>query len=97
MYNEFKLVQRYDYEKKEESNLLKKYHNLKNTVRNILLFFHKMPDKKPEDPTYILAWKVSLQFFYKKAINILLMISIEISIINNKMELTMNFVRDKIV
>ena len=43
--------------------------NLKNTVRGILLSCDKMPDKKPEDPTEILAWKNSIELMANEAIN----------------------------
>ena len=56
-----------------------------------------MPDKKPEDPTEILAWKVSLTLMANKAIDKLLMKSIEKGMINDEKELTMTLVRDIIV
>ena len=52
MYNKFKLEKRSVTERKEKPNATRKnFHNLKSTVRGILLFCDKMPDKKPEDPT----------------------------------------------
>ena len=51
-----------------------------------------MPDKKPEDPTYILAWRNSLQLMANKAINQLLATSMVKGLINNEKELTMTFV-----
>ena len=56
-----------------------------------------MMDKTPEDTTEILAWEVSLLLISDKAIDKLLMISIEKDLINNKKELTMTFLRDIIV
>ena len=58
MYNGFKIERISASEKKERPYLVKtNVHNLKNTVRGILLFYNKIPDKKPEDPKEILAWK----------------------------------------
>ena len=77
LYNEFKLERTSDSEKKEKSNLEKKdVQNLKNNVRGILLFYDKIPNKKPEVPTDILSLKVSLQLMANKAINQLLTTSI---------------------
>ena len=57
LYNEFKFEQKLDSKKKEKSKLVKKnIQNLKNTVKGILWFCNKIPDKKPEYPTEILAW-----------------------------------------
>ena len=61
------------------------------------MFCDKMPEKKPEDPTEILAWKKSLKHMANEAINKLFLASMEKSLINNEKELTKNFVRDKIV
>ena len=55
-----------------------------------------MPDKKPEYPTEILAWKVSLPLMSNKLINQLLTTSIEKGLINHEKKLTMTFVRDVI-
>ena len=97
MYNEFKLERTSDSEKKEKSNLEKKdVQNLKNNVRGILLFYDKIPNKKPEVPTDILSWKVSLQLMAKKAINKLLTTSIEKGLIKTEKELTMNFLRENL-
>ena len=75
----------------------KNVQNIKNTVKGILWFYNKMPDKKPEDPTEILAWKVSLPLISNKVIDKLFPRSIDKGLINNKKELTMTFVRDIIV
>ena len=84
--------------KRKKSNLVKKnVQNIKNTVKGILWFYNKMPDKKPEDPTEILAWKVSLPLISNKVIDKLFPRSIDKGLINNKKELTMTFVRDIIV
>ena len=56
-----------------------------------------MTDNKPEYPTDILAWKVSLPITAKNASDQLLTISIEKGLINNEKELTMNYVRNIIV
>ena len=71
------------------------FHNLKNTVRGILLFCDKMPDNKPEDPTYILSWKNSLEIIATDAINKLLSTSMQKGLIKNEKELTLTFVRNK--
>ena len=52
-----------------------------------------MPDKKPKDPTEIMAWKVSLPLMDNKAIYQLLTTSIEKGVINHEKELTINFVK----
>ena len=82
--------------RKKRKSSEKYVQNLKNTVKGILLLCDKMPDKKPEDPTGILAWKLSLPIMSNKAIDKLLTRSIEKGPINNEKELTMNFVRDLI-
>ena len=97
LYNEFKLEWRSGSEKKEKSYLVKKNQNLKNTVRGILLLCDNMPDKKPEEPTEMLVWKNSLELMSNEAINILISASMEKCLINNEKDLTMTFVRDKIV
>ena len=61
------------------------------------MFFNKMPNKKPDDPDEILAWKVYLPLMSNKSINQLLTISIGKGLINNEKELTMSFVRDTFV
>ena len=58
LYNEFKLEAKSVSDKKDKSKAMRKnFHNLNNTVRGILIFYNKMPNKKPEDPTDILSWK----------------------------------------
>ena len=54
-----------------------------------------MPDKKSEDPTYILSWKNSLEIMTNDTINKLFLASIEKGLIKNEKELTVNFVRNK--
>ena len=56
-----------------------------------------MPNKKPKEPTEILAWKVSLPLMSNKEIYLLHTRSVEKGLINNEKDLTMNFVRDIIV
>ena len=54
---------------RKKSNLAKiNVQNLKNIVKGILLFCNNIPNNKPEDPTDILAWKVSIPLMAKKAI-----------------------------
>ena len=60
------------------------------------MFCDKIPDKKPEDPTDILAWKNSLKLIANEAINKLLSASMDKGLINNEKELTMTFLNDKI-
>ena len=64
-------------------------------MRVILLFCDKTPDKKPEDPKNILAWKNSLELMANKAINKLISAPMEKGMINNENELTVTFVRRK--
>ena len=62
LYNEYKIEVKSVSDKKDKSKAMRKnYHNLKITVRVILLFCNKMPDMKPKDPTEILSWKKSLE------------------------------------
>ena len=61
----------------------KNVQNLYNTVKSILSFCNKMPNKRPDDPTGILAWKVSLPLRFNKAIDQLFTRSIEKVLINN--------------
>ena len=56
-----------------------------------------MPNKKPEDPTEVLTWKVSLPLMANKAMNQLITTSIDKGMIKNEEEHTINFVRDIIV
>ena len=73
----------------------KQFHNLKNTVRGILLFFNNMPDKKPEDTTDILSWENSLKNMADDTINKSLSASMKKGLTNNEKELTVTFVRGK--
>ena len=96
LYNEFKPEARYVYEKKHKSKATRKnFHNLKITVRGILLLCNKIPDKKPEDPTEILSWKNSLELISNDAINKFVLASIKMVLIENEKDLTVNFVRNK--
>ena len=71
--------------------------NLKNIVKGILWFCNNMPNKKPEDPTDILALKMSFPLMVNKSINQMLTRSIENILIKNEKEFTMTFVKDLIV
>ena len=51
------------------------------------MFCDKMPDKKPEDPAEILAWKHSLELMANEAMNKLLSASMEKGLIKTKMSL----------
>ena len=73
----------------------KTFHNLKNTVRGILLFFNNMPDKKPEDTTDILSWENSLKNMADDTINKFLLASIKKGLIENEKDLTVTFVKNK--
>ena len=75
----------------------KNVQNLDNTVKGILLFCDKMPDKKIDYPTDILARKVSLPLMANKEIHQMITTSIEKVLINNEKELTMTFEKDVIV
>ena len=84
--------------KRKKSNLVKEnVQNLNNTVKGILLFCDNMPNNKPDHPTDILAWKVSLPLTAKNASDQLITISIEKGLINNAKEITMNYARNIIV
>ena len=61
----------------------KNVQNLYNTMKSILSFCDKMPNKRPYDPTGIFAWKVSLPISFNKAIGQLFTRSIEKVLINN--------------
>ena len=47
----------------------KYFQNLKNTVRGILLFCNNMPNKKLQNPTDIIAYRVSLKLMTSKEID----------------------------
>ena len=62
LYNEYNIEVKYVSDKKDKSKAMRKnYHNLKITVRGILLFCNKMPDMKRKEPTELLSWKNSLK------------------------------------
>ena len=71
---------------------MKQVQNLKNTIRFILWLCVKTTDKKPEDPTEVLAWKVSLPLLSNKAIDKSLKRSIKKVMLNNEKDINMNFV-----
>ena len=54
-----------------------------------------MPDKKPEYPTEILAWKNSIELVANEVINKSLSASMKKGLTNNEKELTVTFVRGK--
>ena len=64
-------------------------------MRGILLFCDKMPDKKPEYPIEILAWKNSIELMANEAINKSLSALMKKGLTNNEKELTVTFVRGK--
>ena len=74
----------------------KHVHNVKSTMRYILLFRDKMPDKKPEDPTEIFSWKNSLEIMANDVINKLLLASIKKGLIKNEKGITVTYVRNKL-
>ena len=51
-------------------------------------------DKKPEEPTEMLAWKNSLEVMANETINKLLSASMDKGLIKNEKDLTVTFVRD---
>ena len=58
LYNEYKIEAKSFSDKNNKSKAMRNnHHNLKITVRGILLFCKKMPDMKPKDPTEILSRK----------------------------------------
>ena len=96
LYNEFKLEAKSVSDKKEKSKAMRKNcHNLKITVRGILLFCNKMPDKKKEDPTEILSWKTLLKIWpMTQSLNWFLA-SIKKGLVENEKDPTVTFVRNK--
>ena len=96
MYNEFNIERRIDSEKKKSKSCEKKS-KLKEYCERHTLVLHNMTNKKPEDPTDILALKVSLPLMVNKSINQMLTRSIENILIKNEKEFTMTFVKDLIV
>ena len=71
------------------------YHNLRKTVRAILLFCNKMPDTKPKNPFEILSWKNSLENMANDAISKLVSASIKNGLIKDERELTLTYLRNK--
>ena len=96
LYNRYKCLPKRD-ERKNTTQIKKCINKFKNFAKGILWFYDKNPDKKPEDPTEIFAWKVSPPIISNKAINQLLTISVDKGLINNEKDLTIIFVRDIIV
>ena len=52
----FKLEQKADSENKKIKSSEESVQKLNSTVKGILLFCDKMPNKNPEEPTEILEW-----------------------------------------
>ena len=96
LYNEYKIEAKSFSDKNNKSNSMRKhYHNLKKTVRGILLFCNKMPDMKPKDSTEILSCKNSLEKMANDAITKLVSESIKKVLIEDEKELTMTSLRNK--
>ena len=95
MYDEFSLDRKTYYA--QEKTWWKNVQNLKNNVKGILWFCNKIPNNKPEDPTEILTYKVSLPLMANYKIDQLRTRSIEKGLMKNKMGLTMTLLRDTIV
>ena len=66
-------------------------------MRGILLFCDKIPNKKQRTQQRFLAWKNSLELMANEEINKLISASMEKGLIKNEKELSMTFMRDKIV
>ena len=66
-------------------------------MKGIIWFCNKIPNKKQEGATDILAWKVSIILMANKEIDQLLTISIEKGLINNEKGITMTYVMHIIV
>ena len=78
LYHESKIEGQSDSGKKTiTKNVRQNYHNIKRTVRSILLYCNEMPDKNPQNPLEILAWKISLENMANDAISKLVFDSIK--------------------
>ena len=96
MYNEYKIEARSVSDNKTITNSVRQnYHNLKKTVRAILLFCNKMPDMKPKNPLEILSWKNSLENMANDAISKLVSASIKNGLIKDEKDLTVTSLRNK--
>ena len=67
---------------------------MKNTLKGTFWFCDKIPNKKSEYPTDILAWKFSLPLMYDKTIDQFLTRSKYKGTTKNENDFTMTFVRD---
>ena len=71
----------------------KKVQNLKNIVKGTFCLCDKIPNKKPQDPPEILAWKVSLPIMADNAVDKWVLISIEKDLTQNEKDITTTFVK----
>ena len=80
LYNEYNIEAKSVSDKNNKSKAMRKnYHNLKITVRDILLLCNNMPDMKPKNPLEILSWKNSLENMANDAFSILVSESIKMA------------------
>ena len=75
----------------------KNVQNLKNSVKGILWFRDKIPDKKPEDPTELLALKIYFTTTADNAVDKFIVRPIEKYLIKGGKGLTMTSARDTII
>ena len=84
LYNDYKHLPKI-YERKKHMKQLKKYiYNFKNFVKGILWFCDKIHDKKTEDQTDILGWKISPPKASNNLVTKLIQISIDKNIIKEE-------------
>ena len=96
LYNESKIEAQSDSDKKTITKSVRQnYHNLKITVRAILLYCSEMPDIKPKNPLEILTWKNSLENMANDAISKLVSASIKNGLIKDEKDLTVTSLRNK--
>ena len=80
LYNEYKIEANSVSDKNNKSNSMRQtYHNIKKTVRAILLFCNQMPDMKPKDPFEIMSCKTSIENMANDAITKLVSASIKMA------------------
>ena len=96
LYNESKIEAQSDSDNKTITKKVRQnYHNIKRTVRAILLYCNGMPDKKPKNPLEILAWKNSLENMANDAISKLVLASIKNGLVKDEKDLTVTSLRNK--
>ena len=54
---------------KKTTSVQKTIHNSKKIIKGILCFCEHIPEKKPDEPTEILVWKVSIREMGNESLN----------------------------